>query len=762
MINVFLCYGGEHENIAKDIIMHLKSKSFIHVNYDKDIDSGTKWDGWIKNMIKKSEVLIVLLSKEYLSKDYVKSNEIQYIKSVKDHASICPILINNCLWNHYDVFKEHEIYPDKGKALLDYAVNERDQLIKEFSDQIVKRCSEIKEVKTDPKKSEDSSIVFSEDLKRNIKKLGVIVIQVGKAVSEELTENVVLFYKFVAESVIGDDDCEFIQQQEIKTLAVNLVDEGSESSSGFTIPQKIIEYYDNSIKNEGGVDILVIDYCSFYNDETPPSERFILYALKELLSKDKSLKIVNVLPDVWVKNDAYRDEIMKDSISDGRFILLDKKGKLIINNESEEVPDRNQYFLKRDHAFEDSLKMLQTKMIRRIGHFAGTNREGVEYCYNFLYNGDECEKEIYDLIKSYIHERYKVDDLLVVYSLQMSDWLKVPINSLRDDPGIPVVACESNEYNDLNEYQKSINNVLIVLPFYQTGDTAKKIIYHLEKYSFKKITVLSIIKDDDTEQENIYTDLIYNGKKYQVFSFIGRKRGQIKKNNCVLCEIDIGYDDMGNDIYHMLTSHSMWSMANEYPWKDEDKGEVTPKRKPLRYIPDFYSIIHSNGAWLSNKIRGVLDDYILEKDGVYHYPQKPCLILCPNEKGANALADHLNVIQGYNVVAIPKDLINSIIDNSWNDLEFKKEMISHEGSTWYSQLKTASKDIYSFVLEEFCVRGRTKEALIKIAQYFGICPYCHIALFNFNPPDIKTGVDDPHPTKSLYEFQINPEEYSIA
>lgn len=757
MINIFICYAKEHRNICDDLKYHLSIEKKINITFDADIKSGDDWDKWIKSEINNADIIILLLSKEYLSKDYAHDKEIGYVEERKEQATIMPFLVNDCLWEKFEIFRKIAIYPPKNKTLYSIDEKEREKCIKEFASQVLKKSSNPDNKIT----IENGSIKNNED-ENNIhiaRQLGIIAINPGGAIIEELPEQIYLFYKFVAE-IITKKHCELIQQ-EFNALPIGLVEGENQNSGDFNIAQKIIDYFDlNILPHANPIDVLMVDYCSLYNDTPPPSERIILYALTELLFNKKIKTLINILPDVWVIDDIYRTRIMAEHLDSGNLILVDKKGCVVNKNTDSCFIDKNQYHLKRNHAFNNSLKMLQTKMIRRIGHYQGGLIDGIEYCNNYFYDGEQCENELYDLIKQYITERYRVEDLLIIYNTQISDWIQNPIYSLRDDPGVNVIKFDNYFSNNYNKLKRHFENALIVLPFFHNGESSKKIIDHIEQKGIKRINILSIIKDDDIEYDNIHSDFIYKKKKYSVYSFIGRKRGQIKKSDCALCKIGAEYNHKSYDVYQMLTAHAMWSMANEFPWKDEEEQEVTPNRKQLHYIPDFYSIIHSNGAWLSSKIRSLMDSHIIEKEGVYRFPQWPYLILCPNEKGANALADHLNVIQGYNVVGIPKDVINNIINENWSEREFTVNMRKNDGDEWYMQLKTANKDIYAFILEEFCVRGKTKDALIKISKFFGIYPICHIAMFNFNIINKLYNNKEEYPTRSLYEFEINPMDYS--
>jgi hypothetical protein len=278
-----------------------------------------------------------------------------------------------------------------------------------------------------------------------------------------------------------------------------------------------------------------------------------------------------------------------------------------------------------------------------------------------------------------------------------------------------------------------------------TGKTIELILRKWHRYDKLPLPkILSILSSRGNKTQMGKRELNVDGKIYVVKYLWKVDRKMSLSEQCQMCKLDIPESNKAHDNYAMLTTYDMWEMADEAAWIPEKN--VPAQRSGLEIVPDFHRMIHKNGAWLAHKIRNRIEYSI--KD----FPAKPILIICPDEKGANALADHLNVIQGFTVVRIPKKVIDVCIKERVEETLLKSRW---DNDPWSVQLNSVSKNQLAIILEEFCVSGSTKNALSRLSQFYGVDVLCHFALCNFNPAEREL----PPPTYALYEFQIHKDDF---
>ncbi|GAA4470408.1 hypothetical protein GCM10023189_58950 [Nibrella saemangeumensis] len=88
---LFISYSSKNADFIRRFVTHLeilKSNGIIDPWYDRMIESGSKWDDAIRNEMKNSDVVIFLLSPDFLATEYIMKTEIPLaIKQLEDSKS---------------------------------------------------------------------------------------------------------------------------------------------------------------------------------------------------------------------------------------------------------------------------------------------------------------------------------------------------------------------------------------------------------------------------------------------------------------------------------------------------------------------------------------------------------------------------------------------------------------------------------------------------------------------------------------------------
>lgn len=102
-VTVFFSYSHKDESLRDELATHLamlKRQGLIAAWYDRDISAGTEWAGAIDENLKKAQVILLLISANFLASDYCFDIELQ--TAIERHnagsARVIPIILKPCDW----------------------------------------------------------------------------------------------------------------------------------------------------------------------------------------------------------------------------------------------------------------------------------------------------------------------------------------------------------------------------------------------------------------------------------------------------------------------------------------------------------------------------------------------------------------------------------------------------------------------------------------------------------------------------------------
>lgn len=94
-ITIFVSYAHSDDSFLRELQTFLKPyerEKIINIWTDKDIVAGQKWDDLIKAKLNESEVILFLVSPDFLASDYINDNEIEEVLK-KEKSFTVPIII---------------------------------------------------------------------------------------------------------------------------------------------------------------------------------------------------------------------------------------------------------------------------------------------------------------------------------------------------------------------------------------------------------------------------------------------------------------------------------------------------------------------------------------------------------------------------------------------------------------------------------------------------------------------------------------------
>lgn len=125
MINLFFSYSHKDEALRDELDKHLsilKRQDIINVWHDRRINAGSEVDIEISNNLKNANVILLLVSSDFLASDYCYDKEMQYAMKMHENkeAVVIPVILRPCDW-HNAPFGALLATPTDGKAVTKFA-----------------------------------------------------------------------------------------------------------------------------------------------------------------------------------------------------------------------------------------------------------------------------------------------------------------------------------------------------------------------------------------------------------------------------------------------------------------------------------------------------------------------------------------------------------------------------------------------------------------------------------------------------------------
>jgi hypothetical protein len=101
MIQAFISYSHKDEDLRSQFVNHLSAlKHLITVWDDRQIPIGVKWDEEIKKKLDISDIVIFLISSDFLASTYINKVEIERTMERHNRGEIylIPVLLRPCLF----------------------------------------------------------------------------------------------------------------------------------------------------------------------------------------------------------------------------------------------------------------------------------------------------------------------------------------------------------------------------------------------------------------------------------------------------------------------------------------------------------------------------------------------------------------------------------------------------------------------------------------------------------------------------------------
>jgi len=120
-MKIFISYAHKDEFYKNELLKHLSNlqrKGIIDGWHDRLIKPGEKWNESIKCALYECQVIVCLISADFLASEYIHNTEIKIAleRYAKGEVLIIPVIVRPCNWDDSDLGK-FQALPKDAKAL---------------------------------------------------------------------------------------------------------------------------------------------------------------------------------------------------------------------------------------------------------------------------------------------------------------------------------------------------------------------------------------------------------------------------------------------------------------------------------------------------------------------------------------------------------------------------------------------------------------------------------------------------------------------
>ena len=119
-VSVFISYAHEDEGTRKALRSHLESAGMFDIWDDRLIPAGGEWDDHISVSLGAADIILLLVSAEFVTSKYVTQYEIPNALQLHDagRAKVVPVLVRSVIWENSGI-NHLQALPADGKWLMD-------------------------------------------------------------------------------------------------------------------------------------------------------------------------------------------------------------------------------------------------------------------------------------------------------------------------------------------------------------------------------------------------------------------------------------------------------------------------------------------------------------------------------------------------------------------------------------------------------------------------------------------------------------------
>ncbi|MEO1070256.1 MAG: toll/interleukin-1 receptor domain-containing protein [Cyanobacteria bacterium J06638_6] len=156
-VSIFISYVKADETYLRELVSHLdplQRNGLISSWYDGQLLPGEEMKPLIKANLERAEMILLLISKDFLNSDY--SYEVELTQAIARHqagtACVVPIILRPCLWNQVAIgglrLSELQVLPQQAKPVSQW--NSHDEAFTHVVEELLRKFEQLTAAQSQP------------------------------------------------------------------------------------------------------------------------------------------------------------------------------------------------------------------------------------------------------------------------------------------------------------------------------------------------------------------------------------------------------------------------------------------------------------------------------------------------------------------------------------------------------------------------------------------------------------------------------------
>lgn len=378
---------------------------------------------------------------------------------------------------------------------------------------------------------------------------------------------------------------------------------------------------------------------------------------------------------------------------------------------------------------DESLKhRLETKVIRRLGHYDFGNRD-IPHCSRYFFDMGQAVEEIGMMAIRWLKKQLApplVDPKgLTLISVESgTTYLHDAIAGVATALGCAWRRVKSSE--QVNSLEITGTAVLFFNVIH-TGRTYENVVRLLRGRGVELAPrALAVIITDQS--------LDMSGGPLPCDELTRVSRAKVSRENCEQCRIGLKHTDPLKDHLQALRSYDVWNIFLGSRWRPEEFGPHDADTF-FSYHPDMGHVFEQYGDWIALKAISLSRALGEQLDPIF---------VCPEEERIEKLVVKLGVLMENRqiTVRIPRDVLD--------DADSEERLMAAADEDWQRQLRhLGTRRKKALILDEFRAHGTTARAIRSVLRRFGVEPIAFVPVLDFSDEQDLDGL----PVYPLYKIR---------
>jgi len=144
-VRVFISYAHVDEDFKKELLLTLSpmisQTKEIEIWEDRQIVAGDDWSSDIKEQLTKADLMICLVSKNFLASKFCIEKEVS--SAIEQQKYLLPVLLRSCAWKDFPFLSSRQVIPRDNQSIMSF--KDQDEAYQKVYEEIKRLVKQIKQ-----------------------------------------------------------------------------------------------------------------------------------------------------------------------------------------------------------------------------------------------------------------------------------------------------------------------------------------------------------------------------------------------------------------------------------------------------------------------------------------------------------------------------------------------------------------------------------------------------------------------------------------